>query len=56
MILELQLSPSELVFVDDRMENCRAAEEIGMQSHHFTTVHKLRGFLRERALILGETI
>lgn len=29
-------SPDRVLFVDDRLDNCHTARELGMQAHHFT--------------------
>jgi FMN hydrolase / 5-amino-6-(5-phospho-D-ribitylamino)uracil phosphatase len=38
--------PARCLFVDDRADNCRAAEAAGMRAHRFTTAADLRGRLR----------
>lgn len=43
----LELSPSSCVFVDDRLQNCEAAERVGIRSHPFVNAEALRHFLRE---------
>ncbi|MFD0268808.1 HAD family hydrolase [Streptomyces sp. NPDC127106] len=39
---ELGLPAAEVLFVDDREDNVRAARELGLQGHLFTTVDELR--------------
>ena len=39
--------PSEVAFVDDSLENCNAAAEIGMQIHHFQTPDALALWLAD---------
>ncbi|CAL9643258.1 Phosphoglycolate phosphatase (plasmid) [Streptomyces sp. enrichment culture] len=43
---ELGLPPGEVLFVDDREDNVRAARELGMQGHLFTGPEALRTALR----------
>lgn len=43
----LDLKPEEIVFVDDRKENCDGAELIGMKSVHFTSVNDLKLELKQ---------
>ncbi|WP_274917827.1 HAD family hydrolase [Streptomyces sp. WZ-12] len=38
----LSVSPERILFVDDREENVRAAEAVGMHGHLFTTPERLR--------------
>lgn len=40
------LGGGEILFVDDRLENVRAAERVGMKGHHFTGITGLRAALR----------
>lgn len=44
---------SECLFVDDLMENVRAARRLGIRSHRFTTVAKLRRFFQAAGLNLN---
>ncbi len=44
-IRELGLPAEEILFVDDRPENVRAAREVGLQGHVFTSVEGLRAVL-----------
>jgi putative hydrolase of the HAD superfamily len=39
------LGGGEILFVDDRLENVRAAERVGMRGHHFTGIDGLRAVL-----------
>ncbi|SER76450.1 HAD-IA family hydrolase [Lentzea albida] len=36
------LGDDDILFVDDRLENVRAAELVGMRGHHFTGIDSLR--------------
>lgn len=47
-------APSECLFVDDRAENCRAAELAGMRAHVFTTAEDLTTRLGQE-LAIGNT-
>jgi putative hydrolase of the HAD superfamily len=40
-----RLGDGDILFVDDRLENVRAAEQAGMRGHHFTGIHDLRAVL-----------
>jgi putative hydrolase of the HAD superfamily len=40
-----QLGGGDILFVDDRLENVRAAELVGMRGHHFTGIDDLRARL-----------
>ncbi|QES45568.1 HAD family hydrolase [Streptomyces venezuelae] len=42
----LGAEPGRVLFVDDREENIRAAEAVGVRGHHFTTPARLRESLR----------
>lgn len=42
---ELGIAPTELVFVDNREDNVRGAEAVGIRSHVFTGADTLRTFL-----------
>ncbi|MGW0548864.1 HAD family hydrolase [Streptomyces altiplanensis] len=42
----LGLPPDEILFVDDRAENVRAAQELGLQGHVFTSPAELETTLR----------
>ncbi|MEU6367463.1 HAD family phosphatase [Streptomyces sp. NPDC046931] len=46
---ELGLSAQEILFVDDRSDNVRAAREVGMHGHVFTGVGALAAALEEGA-------
>lgn len=41
--------PERVLFVDDRLDNVRAAEAVGMRGHHFTTTEALRDELAGRS-------
>lgn len=43
--LHLGLPLAELLFIDDRAENCRAAAALGMATHHFRGMTELRTHL-----------
>ena len=44
--LEISSTPAaQTVFIDDKMENCEAARQLGMQAIHFETPPKLRSDL-----------
>lgn len=43
---ELGISPEQMVFVDNKVENTAAAAELGVTVHHFTGVEGLEAFLR----------
>ena len=45
--------PAACLFVDDRPENCAAAEAIGMAAHRFVDAAGLRSELRDRGLGAG---
>ncbi|MFD5861470.1 HAD family hydrolase [Streptomyces chartreusis] len=41
----LGVQAEEIIFVDDRTENVRSAEALGMRGHVFSTAERLRSFL-----------
>ena len=50
-IFEVALSltasaPEDTLFIDDRVQNIRAADALGMRTHHFTAAEKLDATLR----------
>lgn len=45
------LAPEDCLFIDDKPENCAAAESIGMKSIHFTDPDALKAALRENDLL-----
>ncbi|GKZ36940.1 hypothetical protein AbraIFM66950_008205 [Aspergillus brasiliensis] len=48
LVLErVKVSPEEVVFVDDRLENVKAAEELGMKGVHCVDIMQTSGLLRE---------
>ncbi|SEM35166.1 HAD family hydrolase [Nonomuraea pusilla] len=51
---ELETHPSEIVFIDDRAENVKGAEEAGMTGIHFTGAPALRESLRSVRLAAQE--
>lgn len=44
-------SPGEVLFIDDRLNNVRAAEAAGMAGHHFTDAEDLRTRLKDEGLL-----
>lgn len=46
---DLDVSPSEVIFVDDREENVQGAEALGITGHIFKTAAELRAFLTKVA-------
>jgi putative hydrolase of the HAD superfamily len=48
LVRELDASPSEIVFIDDRPENVEGAERAGLTGVHFTDAAALRETLREK--------
>lgn len=50
MIARTGLSASDLLFVDDRLENVDAASALGIDGVHFTTAGRLRESLARRGL------
>ncbi|TJZ57390.1 HAD family phosphatase [Streptomyces piniterrae] len=44
------LAPEDVLFVDDRQDNVRAAEALGMRAHLFTSLATLKPALAESAL------
>lgn len=49
----LEVSPSESLFIDDKLENIVGAEKAGLQALQFTTVEQLRRDLESRGLTPG---
>lgn len=47
--------PEALFFIDDREENIRGAEEVGIRAHQFTTVSRLVDALRSHGVEVSET-
>ena len=41
----LHLQAENIIFVDDRLENCLGADSIGMKYHHFQSVEGLQNML-----------
>lgn len=52
LILATSKSPSEHLFIDDRIENISAAKEIGMDGIHYQSVENLKRELKERGIIV----
>lgn len=50
---QLGVRPEEALFLDDKPENIRAAEEVGLNAIQFRTVEQLRADLESRALLQG---
>ncbi|MCC9138523.1 HAD family hydrolase [Pontibacter silvestris] len=46
-----QVKPEEAVFIDDNLRNIHAAQEIGIDSIHFTSPEDLRAKLKERGVL-----
>lgn len=40
------LEPNECLFIDDNLENTKAAAKLGIKTHHFTTSQNLKSFLQ----------
>ena len=45
------LDPEHTIYIDDRIDNVRAAEQLGMAGHHFTGADKLADDLRARGYL-----
>lgn len=45
------IRPGEAIFIDDRLENVRAAEAFGMRGHHFQNAPRLRAELERLGLL-----
>ncbi|MFD1795721.1 HAD family hydrolase [Paracoccus aurantiacus] len=45
------LDPRDCLFIDDKPENCAAAESVGMQSVHFTDPEALEAALQRQGLL-----
>lgn len=50
---QLKVRPDEALFLDDKPENIRAAEQVGLHAIQFRTVEQLRDDLESRALLQG---
>ena len=48
---KLGVLPGDALFLDDKIENVRAAEQLGLQALQFRSVEQLRGDLAERNLL-----
>jgi putative hydrolase of the HAD superfamily len=47
-----QANPARTLFIDDRVQNLRPAEALGMRTIHFRDAGRLRAELRELALVV----
>ena len=56
LIERVGFDPARGVFIDDRLENVRAAEAVGLVGHHFTDPEALRVALLELGLPLRHTL
>ncbi|MCF6195875.1 MAG: HAD family phosphatase [Emcibacter sp.] len=43
--------PEHILFIDDRMENLKPAEDLGFQTHHFVGAENLKTDLKNRELL-----
>jgi 2-haloacid dehalogenase len=50
-IERFRLDPERTVYIDDRIDNVRAAEQLGMIGHHFTAPDKLAADLRAKGYL-----
>lgn len=50
----LDVTAEEVLFIDDREENIRGAESLGIEGHVFTTAAKLRSFLEAVASAVSD--
>jgi len=55
-LLRNDLLPSRIIFVDDRLENVRAAREVGLRAIKFTGPRALTRRLKKMGVILGEGV
>lgn len=53
LLAELDLSPRQVLFVDDRPPNVAAADEFGLLTHRFTDVERLRQLLVAHGVLPG---
>ncbi len=51
VIASIDVAPEQILFVDDRPENCAGAERAGMRALHFTDVPALRAELTRREIL-----
>lgn len=51
VLRDVDVAANEILFVDDRPENCVGAERAGMQALHFTDVPGLRAELTRKAIL-----
>lgn len=49
LITGLDVAPDRIIFIDNKEENVRGAEAVGITAHHFTTAEGLRGYLEKEA-------
>ena len=47
VLQKLDVAAENILFVDDRLENCTAASSIGMKYHHFQSVEGLKEMLHQ---------
>lgn len=51
VLTELDESPESVFFVDDTLENVKAAASLGIRTHHFTTVEVFKQRLHQEGLL-----
>jgi len=51
LLTRFNLSPSDIVFIDDREENVRGAEALGISSHQYVSADGLHRFLCQHGLL-----
>lgn len=51
LLNRFDVHPSEAVFIDDNLRNIKAAEQLGIDSIHFTSPEALREALKERGIL-----
>ena len=51
LVSQLKTSPSDTLFVDDKLENTLEAQKHGLQTHHFKSVGQLAAELKRRNLV-----
>ena len=51
VLQKLNVQPQKILFVDDRLENCTAAGNLGIQYHHFQSVDALRKQLYQHQVL-----
>ncbi|PCJ43245.1 MAG: HAD family hydrolase [Alphaproteobacteria bacterium] len=45
------IPPEHILFIDDRLENLKPAEELGLQTHHFVGADNLKEFLQKNNIL-----